>query len=431
MAIAVRAENLGKRYRIGLALNRPTTLGESLQGLARRPLVHLRHLTRPPADDELIWAVRDVSFELGEGTVLGIIGRNGAGKSTLLRILSRITEPTEGYADVFGRVGSLLEVGTGFHEELSGRDNIFLNGAILGMRRREINSRYEEIVEFSGVEKFIDTPLKRYSTGMKMRLAFAVAAHLDTDILLVDEVLAVGDAEFQKRCLGKMHEVTHEQGRTVVFVSHSLASVKDLCDRVLLLERGRCTADGDPESVIARYLAAGLKAEHDGVVPAGVDRLGTGEARVVRVLLLSADGAPASSVRLGEPFTVALELETREPIPNAVLEVGISTLDGRRVCTSFSTDRDGPLLSLAPGRFAAELELNVTLLPGHYTLDAGIHRGTDYTSDLVERVFDFEALAYAAEGSDAHRMRSMRGFVRPDGCWRVPERSESLATGRP
>ncbi len=259
MAAAVRVEAIGKQYRLGARQERPHTLREALVRTAVAPLRNLRRLrdrTRVTGEDgpDLIWALRDVSFELGEGEVLGVVGKNGAGKSTLLKVLSRITDPTTGRAVVHGRIGSLLEVGTGFHPELTGRDNIYLNGCILGMERGYIARRFDEIVEFSGVSAFLDTPVKHYSSGMYLRLAFAVAAHLGSEIMVIDEVLAVGDAEFQKKCLGKMGEVAGE-GRTILFVSHNLNAVQRLCQRSILLEGGHLVADGPTEEVLRRYLA--------------------------------------------------------------------------------------------------------------------------------------------------------------------------------
>jgi lipopolysaccharide transport system ATP-binding protein len=247
--IAVRVENLGKRYKIGKRQAGYRTLRESVMDWVRTPFGFLSGAS----DDEHIWALREVSFEVRHGDVVGIIGRNGAGKSTLLKILSRITRPTTGYARLNGRVGSLLEVGTGFHPELTGRENIFLNGVILGMKRREIGRKFDEIVSFAEVEKFIDTPVKHYSSGMYLRLAFAVAAHLEPEILVVDEVLAVGDAAFQKKCLGKMQAVSCE-GRTVLFVSHQMNAVRTLCSRCIHLSDGKIVGDGDTEKVIANYL---------------------------------------------------------------------------------------------------------------------------------------------------------------------------------
>jgi lipopolysaccharide transport system ATP-binding protein len=258
--IAIRVENLGKMYHIGRAQQRHDTLRDLIVDTAS----HIADWgKRHPKSDDTIWALKDVSFDVRRGEVVGIIGRNGAGKSTLLKILSRITEPTTGRAEIHGRVGSLLEVGTGFHPELTGRENIYLNGAILGMRRAEIDRRFDEIVAFAEIEKFLDTPVKRYSSGMYVRLAFAVAAHLEPEILLVDEVLAVGDAAFQKKCLGKMGDVAKE-GRTVLFVSHNMPMILRLCERAVLLDGGLVAADGDAARVAKTYLKSGSAspAEH-------------------------------------------------------------------------------------------------------------------------------------------------------------------------
>ncbi|MHC4309788.1 MAG: ABC transporter ATP-binding protein [Planctomycetota bacterium] len=256
--IAIRVDGLSKQYRIGAKQERHRTLRDTLTDAIVSPFRRARKLLRGQAYgaaelDETIWALRDVSFEIKRGEVVGIIGRNGAGKTTLLNILSRITEPTEGQAEIRGRVGSLLEVGTGFHPELTGRENIYLNGAILGMRKAEIERKFDEIVDFAEVEKFIDTPVKHYSSGMYVRLAFAVAAHLEPEILIVDEVLAVGDAAFQRKCLGKMGDAAKE-GRTVLFVSHNMAATNQLCSRAILLDEGKAVSDGNASDVIVKYL---------------------------------------------------------------------------------------------------------------------------------------------------------------------------------
>ncbi|MBA3284601.1 MAG: ABC transporter ATP-binding protein [Nitrosopumilus sp.] len=255
--MAIRAEGLSKLYRIGEKQERYKTLRDALADIARSPLKGIRSSKRSASnvsqEDNVIWALKDVSFEIKHGEIVGIIGRNGAGKSTLLKILSRITEPTEGYVDIDGRIGSLLEVGTGFHPELTGRENIFLNGTILGMKHREVKQKFDEIIDFAEVEKFIDTPVKHYSSGMYLRLAFAVAAFLEPDILLVDEVLAVGDALFQKKCLGKMEDVS-QQGRTVLFVSHNMSAIRSLCSRGLLINNGSITEAGDINTIIGKYV---------------------------------------------------------------------------------------------------------------------------------------------------------------------------------
>lgn len=280
--VDVRVVGLGKRYRLGVMRSRYRTLRDVLSGAATR---HAERRSARQTGADTIWALRDVSFELARGTVLGVIGPNGAGKSTLLKILSRITVPTEGYAEIHGRVGSLLEVGTGFHPELTGRENIYLNAAILGMRRPEIQRKFDEIVEFSGVTKFIDTPIKHYSSGMYVRLAFAVAASLEPEILLVDEVLAVGDAAFQQKCLGKMREIG-KSGRTVLFVSHNMAAIRKLCSRALLIEGGRVAVDAAPEEVIRTYLKGATGSEPEGLghrIAHRPNRSGHGGIRVVGI----------------------------------------------------------------------------------------------------------------------------------------------------
>ncbi len=299
MATAITAEGLSKCYQIGQLQSGYGTLRDSLAEAAAR-LVH-RDFHRH--QDE-IWALRDVSFKVGEGEVLGVIGRNGAGKSTLLKILTRITTPTEGRAEIAGRVGSLLEVGTGFHGELTGRENVFLNGSVLGMKHREIQRKFSDIVEFSGVEKFIDTPVKRYSSGMYVRLAFAVAAHLEPEILLVDEVLAVGDAEFQRRCLGRMEDFSGS-GRTVLFVSHNMQTIAQLCDRTIWLDDGRVVSDGPSSEVVARYLQSGYgktaSVEWSDVEAAPGDKL----VRLRRVRVFQ-DGETADAVDVRRPIGIEI-----------------------------------------------------------------------------------------------------------------------------
>ena len=257
--ITIKVENISKRYRIGLKEKLHDTFFGALTSWVRYPLSNFRRVQKLSKfnengeSEDIIWALRDVSLEAKQGEVLGIIGRNGAGKSTLLKIICRITEPTFGKIELYGRVASLLEVGTGFHPELTGRENVFLNGAILGMNKKEISNKFDEIIDFSGVEKFIDTPVKRYSSGMRVRLAFAVAAHLEPEILLIDEVLAVGDMEFQKKCLGKMSNIASE-GRTVLFVSHNMGAIRQLCTRAILIQNGSQVKDGSPSDVIESYL---------------------------------------------------------------------------------------------------------------------------------------------------------------------------------
>ncbi|MBM3145370.1 MAG: ABC transporter ATP-binding protein [Chloroflexi bacterium] len=309
--LAISIKNLCKVYRIDPATGNTAsqTLQEDLMGLVKRPLRRLASSVK-----QEVWALKDISFDVRAGEVVGLIGRNGAGKSTLLKVLSRITEPTSGYADIFGRVGSLLEVGTGFHTELTGRENIYLSGAILGMRKIEIDRKFDLIVDFSGVGKYIETPVKRYSSGMAVRLAFAVAAHLDPEILLVDEVLAVGDAAFQKKCLGKMGEVA-EGGRTVVFVSHNMAAITSLCKRGVWLEEGCVQADGPVRQVVQDYLVmAGELDETKTNLASRTDRGGDGRLRFTEFQVRNRDGAPLSSAVSGEPVDLVLSYQAQGDI---------------------------------------------------------------------------------------------------------------------
>jgi homopolymeric O-antigen transport system ATP-binding protein len=310
MAVAIAAEGLSKRYRIGELQAAYGTLRDTLAHAAARLSGRERH------ERHEIWAVRDVSFQVEAGEVVGLIGRNGAGKSTLLRLLTRITTPTAGRAEIRGRVGSLLEVGTGFHPELTGRENVYLNGTILGMRRQEIELKFDQIVEFAGVEEFIDTPVKRYSSGMSVRLAFAVAAHLEPEILLVDEVLAVGDAEFRKRCLGRMEELG-QTGRTIVFVSHNMQAITDLCDRTILLHKGQIQLDGPSADVVERYLEehAGTSSHrewHDLAEAPGNDLV---RLRSVRAVLEDGTLADVVDVRRPVEIEIAFTVLRRGDVP--------------------------------------------------------------------------------------------------------------------
>jgi lipopolysaccharide transport system ATP-binding protein len=313
--VVVRAESIGKRYRLGQLQTGYKLLSEVVSDRIRS-----RRL-RPPAREQF-WALRDIDFEVRAGETFGIVGHNGAGKSTLLKILARVTPPTTGTLRVRGRVGALLEVGTGFHGELSGRENIFLNGAILGMRRAEIARKFDEIVEFAEVERFIDTPVKRYSSGMYLRLAFAVAAHLEPEILIVDEVLSVGDLAFQEKCLGRMEAVAGE-GRTVLFVSHNLPAVSKLCPRSMLLSRGTKIAEGRTEDVINEYIATARREAGTVSLAERADRGGTGSMRFVELSLAGPDG-PIDTPRTGDDFDVVLRFETSHDRPLRHLQFGVS-----------------------------------------------------------------------------------------------------------
>jgi len=419
MSVSIAAEGLSKKYRIGQFRAAYGTLRDSVMHSVSR--LKSGHLHEPPQE---IWALRDVSFEARQGDVLGIIGPNGAGKSTLLKILTRITHPTEGHAELRGRVGSLLEVGTGFHPELTGRENIYLNGAILGMKRGEINRKFDAIVDFSGVEKFIDTPVKRYSSGMFVRLAFSVAAHFEPEIMIVDEVLAVGDADFQRRSLGRMEDLGDE-GRTVIFVSHNLQAILQLCDRAILLEEGKVVQDGPTHDVVARYeeetVGAGSQVVWDDPAKAPGDEL----VRLQSVRVVDQDGAPAPAI------------DVRQPIG---IEIGFRVLgDGRPVVPKIKViDQHGAIcfnaLDVSPrwnkataagghratawipgnllneGRFSVDVEV-VTIASPKLIPHAGAHKIVAF------HVYD------PAEGDSARGLYTgqLRGVVRPLLEWTSEE----------
>ncbi len=337
---AIRIDNLGKMYRIGRERPRAESrLGRVGQAMLS-PFEWLTTQMRKPSEDEILWAMRNISFEVKRGEVVGIIGRNGAGKSTLLKVLSRITEPTEGQAEIRGRVGALLEIGTGMSPELTGRENIFVNGCILGMSRREVLDKFDEIVEFSGIRKFIDTPVKRYSSGMRVRLGFAIAAHLEPEILIVDEVLAVGDAEFQEKCLGKMHNIAGH-GRTVLFVSHNMQAIEQLCSRAILLRDGRVAMDGDdPRAVVDAYLHLHQSKQQEGALWRNPgDRFSNKYFTPLSLGIVGADGNPVNTpFRNNDEMTVRIEGDVREIDRNT--HIGFLLTDERENTIMVSTYTD-------------------------------------------------------------------------------------------
>ena len=386
--IAIRIENLSKRYRIGARQKRANTLRESLGNLVASPFDYLRSTLRGPSEEEIIWALKDVSFEVKQGEVVGIIGRNGAGKTTLLSVLSRITEPTEGRAEINGRVASLLAVGTGFHPELSGRENIYLNGAILGMKQAEIDRKFDEIVDFSGVEKFIDTPVKRYSSGMYVRLAFAVAAHLEPEILLIDEVLAVGDLGFQRKCLGKMEDVS-TAGRTVLFVSHNMAMIEALCPRAMLLQDGQKVLEGPTPTVIAEYMDR-FRAYSSTDLRDRVDRQGTGEIHFTEAEILDGDGNHVEQVASGQDCMLSVAYESVDGTSFSGVTFGASLYNRGAHLLSVSTQFNGQIYDHLPpaGRAVCKIP-RLPLAPGvyQYNLICRIHGGiADWIIDAGELV---------------------------------------------
>jgi lipopolysaccharide transport system ATP-binding protein len=352
METVIKIENLSKKYKLR-AYQGYSTIRDAITGLFKSSvdLITENKIYQTLKKDEF-WALKNISFEVKQGEVVGVIGPNGAGKSTLLKILTGITEPTSGRGVVKGRIGSLLEVGTGFHAELSGRENVFLNGAILGMRKKEIQKKFDDIIAFAEVEKYIDTPIKRYSTGMQVRLAFAVAAHLNPDILLVDEVLAVGDASFQKKCLGKMEEVTSKTGRTILFVSHDLDAIARLCTRTILLYKGEILDQGNTQKVINTYLSqdANLSAvvEYPSVQGKKAD--------ITKISILDKDKKPCAHIPLNENFYIKVHFKVNEPINNAIFGISFYT-QAELLLSSFESDKIGKLNNYTSGEYETIIEI--------------------------------------------------------------------------
>ena len=425
MTSAILVEDLGKRYRIGLMPQKYQTLSEKVTNAISAPLRAIRRVQMPKMDAaDTIWALREINFDVEEGQVLGIIGRNGAGKSTLLKILSRITEPTTGCVTIRGRVGSLLEVGTGFHPELTGRENIFLNGAILGMKRTEITAKFDEIVAFSEVEQFIDTPVKRYSSGMYLRLAFAVAAHLEPEILVVDEVLAVGDAEFQKKCLGKMGDVA-QQGRTVLFVSHNMSAVLRLTQESIVLEKGRLALRAPSAEAVDHYLSAGNARLGERFWDAEEVPAAAAPFRPVALRLRDKTGKVVDTVRSVEPLQIEMEYELSAPLTGLRIGIYLSTARGDQVLTSFDTDDEKRFEkhgSRPAGHYFSRCTIPADFLNGgRYIL------GMNASSYRVRRYFmDEQALAFNVDTSGAPGMQWSEprpGVLRPRFEWKIESRN--------
>jgi lipopolysaccharide transport system ATP-binding protein len=406
-ALAIRG--VGKEYTIRHNDVAPTTLAEAIARRVRQPLA------RPVR--EQFWALRDITFDVQQGEVLGLIGGNGAGKSTLLKILSRITEMSEGAVDLYGRVGSLLEVGTGFNQELTGRENIFLNGAILGMRRAEIREQFDAIVAFAGVERFLDTPVKHYSSGMYVRLAFAVAAHLRSEILIVDEVLAVGDQDFQRKCLGKMRDVA-SGGRTVIVVSHNMAAISSLCTTAVVLRAGRLVFAGEVSGGVQQYLARDA-ADMVGDLRNRRDRSGSGEVRAASVALRLPDGRLTRSVCPRTPFEVVVTYEAAVALRDVAITLDIELADGTRVATLHSDFRDQRFTICAGGGALSCDIVGLPLRPDTYLLNVAIG-GHHALYDSVERAVSFDIAPVDVFGTGRLPQRN-EGPLIAEYHWRVTE----------
>jgi len=439
----ITVENLSKRYLLGHhsnpdIRNKDVNLRDAIVRTARNAVrrsgdvVRGRNMIQGDEIEEF-WALKGVSFDVKEGEVLGIIGRNGAGKSTLLKILSRITEPTGGRVTLRGRVASLLEVGTGFHAELSGRENIYLNGAILGMTRADIRKKFDEIVAFSEVERFLDTPVKRYSSGMYVRLAFAVAAHLEPEILIVDEVLAVGDAAFQAKCMGKMSSVAQEN-RTVLFVSHNMGAVKTLTTRSILLESGVITANGPSETVVENYLIRTLDARAKALKAKNLEGFRRGRtfdnppAKIVEINISQASEDPDSlpEVDLGSNFTIEICLDVERPILNGDLNVILMNSQGDRVTSLIASDHTAGLV-IQPGEKVIKIAVNdLNLAPGRYFAEIWLDAMIDGNS--CDAIFDYPLLAVVNKGQVMHQLNRSWGTVySKDTRWSVTDKAENPA----
>ncbi|WP_302454105.1 ABC transporter ATP-binding protein [Victivallis vadensis] len=386
MSAIIRVEDIGKKYIIGHSrMNGEQRFNEQLSEWGRAVCRRLRHPFSPDnvgMDLEEFWALRHIDFEVRQGDRIGLIGRNGSGKSTLLKVLSRITAPSEGRVRIAGRVASLLEVGTGFHPDLTGRENIFLNGAILGMTKKEIRKKFDEIVDFSGVERFLDTPVKRYSSGMYVRLAFSVAAHLEPEILIVDEVLAVGDSEFQKKCIGKMEDISQSEGRTILFVSHNMGAVQMLCNRGVMLRNGQLVFDGEIGEAVRLYTEDHKQLEH---VPLSErrDRCGDGFIRFTGYTLFNGDGEETNTIQLGTPVVIETRFECEEACSGDIqIETGFSPVGGLN--TMRVTLRD---LGVQPSFRKGENRVTFTipkfpLAPGRYSLNLYASRSNETCDDV-------------------------------------------------
>jgi lipopolysaccharide transport system ATP-binding protein len=420
--VVIKVESLGKQYR----------LGQVGTGTLSHDLNRWWHRVRGKEDpylkigeandrsikgtSDLVWALKDINFEVKQGEVLGIIGKNGAGKSTLLKILSQVTCPTVGEIKVKGRIASLLEVGTGFHPELTGRENIYLNGAILGMTKAEIKSKFDEIVAFSGVERYINTPVKRYSSGMYVRLAFAVAAHLEPEILIVDEVLAVGDAEFQEKCLGKMKDVSSE-GRTVLFVSHNILAIKNICDRGLLLKNGNLISDNTIDGVIADYVSSDNQFGFNDLLNPNLATYNTGEGHIKRISLITEKNS-GTDILYEEAIKLKVDFELYQHIDDFIVDVRILTKEGNTIAYAMPKYDKQPVMNLSKGKFSQHIVIENNLQPDAYFLNVGIHYGKGKTIHYFEKVIQIKVMSVGLADSN-YPVSWADGYTRPKTTWKL------------
>lgn len=414
MEPVIKVQNISKRYKIGGLDEGYRTFRETFAGALTQPFRRLWGMGGQAS--ESIWALRDVDFEVREGEIVGLIGHNGAGKSTLLKILSRITTPTTGRTEVHGHIGSLLEVGTGFHPDLTGRENIYLSGTILGIKRSDIKRRFDEIVSFSEIEKFIDTPVKWYSSGMYLRLAFSVAVHLDSDVLIMDEVLAVGDVNFQQKCLDKMHQI-RSQNKTILFVSHSMPAVTRLCERVILLENGRMVADGPASEVVRTYLGQSweIGAERRWLEPH--ERPGNEVVRLAAVRVRNAQGSTVDSIDIHQPIGIELTYDVVQPGLALVPKIDLMTADGGHIFTSYDVHPRWRRQSRPEGRYVSTMWIPANFLAaGNLRVNAGImshHPATLIHVDVASVITFAVVDAFAEHSARGDYVGPIGGTIRP------------------
>jgi lipopolysaccharide transport system ATP-binding protein len=411
--VIISVENIGKRYKLG-----EYNLSSALSSL-RKSLFGGNDLViendRTKAGGDYIWALENINFNVGAGEVLGIIGKNGAGKSTLLKVLSRVTAPSVGSIKIKGRVGSLLEVGTGFHPDLTGRENIFLNGAILGMNKSEIKAKFDEIVDFAGVQKYIETPVKRYSSGMYVRLAFAVAEHLEPEILIVDEVLAVGDSEFQEKCVGKMKTVSGE-GRTVLFVSHNMGTIRHLCTRGILLQNGKMTFDGNIEETIDKYLRSNSKLLSDGTVPSGASIQNSGEGRITKVILRNESGENTNDYFYGSPIQLSLNYSADIELEKCLIGVQIKNSLNESI-QDFVNLYDNADLVISKGENQFNISMVNALHPGKYFINITVARFNGVPLDSLESISEITVSNLGERADSGYPFGWTNGYLKGIASW--------------
>ncbi len=423
--IVLKIENVSKQYRLGLIgtgtishdLNR---WWHKIRG-KEDPYIKIGDINhRDKKGGDYVWAINNINFEVNKGEVLGIIGKNGAGKSTILKLLSQVTNPTTGQIKVKGRIASLLEVGTGFHPELTGRENIYLNGAILGMVKAEISSKLDEIIDFSGVSKYIDTPVKRYSSGMMVRLGFAVAAHLEPEILVIDEVLAVGDAEFQKKCIGKMKEVASE-GRTVIFVSHNMSSIRNICSKGIVLKNGEINFIGDVNNAILNYRNNDELNNKNIItdIDNNLSSYSTGEAKFQKAHILNNDNVTVNELFYQEKFIINTKLMVYKELNNISISYYIVNQYGEVVSSAYSYS-DKKLLDFEKGLFNIDFKSSITLLPGNYALSFSIyHFFSGLCIDLIDFFYPFKVLRKSKGGDNEYPWSRVKGYIEMNNDWNI------------